>query len=104
MNPSHSSRLRERFLSTSFTRRRFCTIVSVFLLVTLILFIRSNPHRISSSWADDEILGRPGVVYPPEDEWKPPPDWDPVYPVYTNFTKYVTDDPRLKTILTEILG
>ena len=88
MNSIHAPRLRERLLTTGFTRRRFFTILAVFLLITVALFIRTTPRRLKSdSWLEEETLGRPGVVYPAEDEWTPPLNWDPVYPVYTNFTR-----------------
>ena len=82
------SQLRDRLRSWSYTKKRILTILSLSTLFSFLLFARNSPHMPRSVHIEEEDLGRPGAKFGLEDEWQPPPNWDPVYPVWTNFTRY----------------
>ncbi|MCJ1398202.1 hypothetical protein MMC11_001399 [Xylographa trunciseda] len=82
-----SLHLRDRLRSWTYTKKRILTIFTAFTLFTIVLFARNAPRKLLSVHIEVEDLGRPGVKFAAEDEWQPPPDWDPVYPVWTNFTR-----------------
>ena len=88
MNSYKSLHLRDRLISWSLTKKRLFIILAIFIVFSVALLAKAAPRRMRSAYIDDESYGRPGVAYAPEDEWKPPLEWDPVLPVYTNFTRY----------------
>ena len=72
-------------------RRRYWLIFTVFLLLTIVLSIKPSRRHLEANLfgikKHSEVESVPGMYYAAKDLWEPPPNWDPVYPVYTNFTR-----------------
>ena len=71
--------------------RRLFVISAIFLTFSLVLLLGSHQRRWRTPLRDNGFIGAagsvPGVKYNAEEKWSPPPDWDPVNPVWENFTR-----------------
>lgn len=63
-------------------------LAAVLAFFTIALLARAGPEKLHSLHFGQKKgdLGRPRVVVAAEDKWKVPPNWDPVNPVYADFT------------------